>query len=223
MKKSFSFTMVFVALGFSVWFFYPAQEPALMSSQPEQSEMAQQPIAQPSVAIIEKDENSERVGSRAGVEAQVDLPLPVKSAQYHPSQSEAVVDEIEINAESEFPPGLNQNQEVATPNPAFLQNEQQFWDEKTDEVWAASSSDHIADFFEQQDSRLEGAFGSKLNNVECRSTMCKVEVVHDDLKAEQDFGLKFATGLVDQQIKSITFQSEKNPDGRIVEVMYVSK
>jgi len=199
------------ALALSAWVFYQSETPAL------QVQLEPSPV-QNVVAPIEQDEG---LSEQDAIESQINLPATAENVQHQP-QPKSTPESMPVNEDEVEPaPVPDGDQDQVTPNPAFARNEQQFWEEKADKVWAPESSQGIADFFEQNSQ--EESFGSKLSDVECRATLCRVQVVHNDLRAEQEFVMKFASGMSDQDIKSINFQSEKGPDGRIVEVMYMSK
>ena len=102
----------------------------------------------------------------------------------------------------------------------FERDAQAFWNEPVDEIWAQQSSQQISDYFAGLEPR-DGLM-SVLNDVECRTNRCKVEVVHDDQQAVEDFELAFPIRMAGQ-LHGITYQTDERLDGRIAVVMYLSK
>lgn len=113
-----------------------------------------------------------------------------------------------------------QPDETATQNSAFERSAEAFWQESVDEIWAQQSGQQIADYFAE--IGVDDGAMSVLNNVECRSSRCKVEVVHDDQQAVEEFELAFPIRMADS-LHSITYQTDVRQDGRIAVVMYLEQ
>lgn len=95
-----------------------------------------------------------------------------------------------------------------------------FHAQSTDESWSLNSSNQIYAYFDLM-SQEESNFASELRSVECRSSLCKVEVLHDSAVAADEFFLRFP-GSVGGALPSISYQFENMPDGRINVLMFLA-
>lgn len=98
--------------------------------------------------------------------------------------------------------------------------DEDFHAQSTDEHWSLNSSNQIYAYFDQM-SQEESNFGSELRSVECRSSLCKVEVLHDSAVAADEFFLRFP-GSVGGALPSISYQFENMPDGKINVLMFLA-
>lgn len=96
----------------------------------------------------------------------------------------------------------------------------QFLAQSTDEQWSAQSTDQIYGYFNQSNQQPTGSH-AELRSVECRSSLCRVEVVHDDATSADDFYLKFPQE-VGEYLPSITYKVENLPDGKIDVLMFLA-
>lgn len=121
---------------------------------------------------------------------------------------------------SDAPAPAQPYEQSALQDAVFDRAAQAFGQEPVDEIWAQQSSQQIADYF----AELSGADSpaSILNNVECRSSRCKVEVLHEDLQALEDFALRFPLSVTGA-LHNMMFHTEELPDGRIAVVMYLEE
>ncbi len=89
--------------------------------------------------------------------------------------------------------------------------------EAIDATWAAQATDAIEQTLE--DKALEG---SVLHALECRSTLCRVEVTHPNPTARADFMLRFpmAVGLV---LPSMTVRPIEGDDGSSTSSIYLTR
>ncbi len=95
-----------------------------------------------------------------------------------------------------------------------------FHAQSTDEHWSMNSSNQIYAYFDQM-SQQESNFGSELRSVECRASLCKVEVLHESSVAADEFFLRFP-GSVGSALPSISYQFENMPDGKINVLMFLA-
>lgn len=95
-----------------------------------------------------------------------------------------------------------------------------FHAQSTDEQWSLNSSNQIYAYFDQM-SQQESNFGSELRSVECRASLCKVEVLHESAVAADEFFLRFP-GSVGSALPSISYQFENMPDGKINVLMFLA-
>ena len=99
--------------------------------------------------------------------------------------------------------------------------ETQFAEEAVDDAWSAQSGDRISSYFSETAGNMEWS-GSTLGDVQCHSSLCRVEVVHENEQALQEFSLKFPMQMA-QAMPRITYQTEPRNDGRLAMVMYLSR
>jgi hypothetical protein len=216
LSKLFSYVVAAVLVLGTTWYLYPASDSEVVQPPVDlhpPSQTSQEPVAATAEGAITTTQSNVR-GKQ---------PAPTRHGQNRPKRDTIrEVVQNENKSEDVTPSLLEQAQAEPEPNSAYLHDEQQFLNEEADDKWAADSSQHISDSFEQLSSEHEN-FGSKLNGVECHATMCKVQVAHENARAQQDFFMPFATQMLSQQLSGITFQTEKRQDGSVAEIMYVSK
>ena len=96
----------------------------------------------------------------------------------------------------------------------------QFLAQSTDEQWSVQSTDQIYGYFNQLNQQQTGSH-AELRSVECRTSLCRVEVIHDDAASADDFYLKFPQD-VGENLPSITYKIENLPDGKIDVLMFLA-
>jgi len=89
--------------------------------------------------------------------------------------------------------------------------------EAIDATWAAQATDAIEQALE--DKALEG---SVLDALECRSTLCRVEVTHPNPIARADFMLRFPM-KVGQVLPSMTVRPIEGDDGSSTSSIYLAR
>lgn len=89
--------------------------------------------------------------------------------------------------------------------------------EAIDATWAAQATDAVEQAFE--DKALEG---SVLDALECRSTLCRVEVTHPNPTARADFMLRFPM-MVGPVLPSTTTQLIEADDGSSTTWIYLAR
>ncbi|MGH8520166.1 MAG: hypothetical protein ACREU9_01710 [Gammaproteobacteria bacterium] len=88
--------------------------------------------------------------------------------------------------------------------------------EPTDRQWSAETNNLVKQFFEDVEP-----LQVDLSDVECRSTLCRVEVNYKDAAADE-FALRFPMH-VGKALPNITYHYEQHDDGHTSVVMYLAK
>lgn len=99
--------------------------------------------------------------------------------------------------------------------------EGEFAGQPTDNAWAASTRQALHD---RLTSRARSS-SSSLRSIECRSSICRVEVVHQDAAASQQFGERAFTDADERAWNGpvVITPPQANPDGSLVMVMYLGR
>lgn len=149
--------------------------------------------------------------------------LPEKTAQIDASTASMSVSETEIadNApDSTSSPLEAERENTEKQNPAITQISNRFLQEKTDEYWSGKTSDLITSVIDSANQHSD-ALKSAINNVECHSTVCRAEVVHEDQQSAEEFAMTFPL-QVSEALPRITYQLDQRNDGTVGVVMYLS-
>ncbi len=99
--------------------------------------------------------------------------------------------------------------------------EQSFYDQDQDYVWSAQASDTITHFFDSQSVQWDKTH-SELNSLECGAKLCKMEVVHGDQAAADEFALEFPQSVA-VDMPEISYDYETLSNGKISVVMYLTR
>ena len=113
---------------------------------------------------------------------------------------------------------LNEDADSALPVPEqdFFRVEDQFDGEFSQSIWGSKLEQKIDSvFFNMQLN------GSQLIEANCRSTLCRLEINHEDTQEESDF-LQEVAAFLQNSIQYKAFQRLENPDGTITRVVYLS-
>ncbi len=89
--------------------------------------------------------------------------------------------------------------------------------EAIDATWVAQATDAIEQAMEDK-----ALAGSELHDLECRSTLCRVEVAHQNPIARADFMLRFAM-MVGPVLPSMTAQPIEGDDGSSTSSIYLAR
>lgn len=140
------------------------------------------------------------------------------------NQAAATQQNANTETDSEAPPFLSpiDHQTIADEEAEKLISglNDEFYQQDTDEHWSVQSSNQIYSYFDQM-AQTESKGTSELRSVECRTSLCKVEVLHENAAAAEDFFLRFPS-TVNNSLPSISYQFENLPDGRVDVVMYLA-
>ena len=95
--------------------------------------------------------------------------------------------------------------------------ENAFSAEVIDESWSAGMSRFISDTFEN------GNFtDTSLNDIECRSSTCRLSVHHNNAQTAENFIMKFSQSIA-QEFHGITIHNEDGGDGQNDKVMFLDR
>jgi hypothetical protein len=92
-----------------------------------------------------------------------------------------------------------------------------FQTQNTDEQWSADVTDTITAVFANK-SFLD----AELSQVQCRSTLCIVEVEHRDSSAVDEFDMEFQM-QIGGQLPQTNYTSTQNDDGSVTVTMYMAR
>lgn len=206
-------------VGVLVWLSYqtkPIEKPAVAAPAPATQYQQSWRQWQEQVAQIKKQYGMDQTAITATTGANEEsAQAGASSEQAEDSQSAVAQQSISaVQAAPSMPPS------VSARNKSFEKDENQFWQESVDQLWAQQSSQQVVDYFSQ--TQLAHEYLSVLNDVECRTSRCKVEVVHDSPQAAEEFELDFPVNMAGH-LNGVSYQSDQRLDGRIAVVMYLSK
>lgn len=138
---------------------------------------------------------------------QVSSFLP-SASQEKASDKKSIPPELDITAL------MNASATARRENLAKLDDE--FKSEARDEQWSLNMKQKITVFFEN-----DKAAQSSVSSMDCHSTICQIEVKHDNKEAEEKFSLEFPFSL-GSSFSSTTFGNRiEDPDGSSSVVMYL--
>lgn len=103
--------------------------------------------------------------------------------------------------------------------------EKDFQSEMVEKEWASKTSSAIRDVFNAigtQGNKWPELNGSSLQNVECRSSLCKLEVDHADQKAVMGFMRNFQ-GSIGRSLPRMVRELQQNPDGSFTTHAYMAR
>lgn len=92
-----------------------------------------------------------------------------------------------------------------------------FLAEPTDRQWSAETNNLVEQFFEDVEP-----LKVDLSYVECRSTLCRVEVNYNDAAAADEFALRFPMH-VGKALPNVTYHYEQHDDGHTSVVMHLAR
>lgn len=92
-----------------------------------------------------------------------------------------------------------------------------FMSENIDYQWSAQTSDLIAQNLENSEQ-----IKTDLESLECRATLCRVEVNHHDASIAEEFELQFPL-QVGEALPQINYLYEPQDDGSVSVVMYLAR
>lgn len=92
-----------------------------------------------------------------------------------------------------------------------------FQTQDTDEQWSSGVTDSITAVFSDK-----GFTNTALSQVQCRSTLCIVEVEHSDSSAAEEFTMHFQEQL-GNQLPQTSYASSQNDDGSVTVTMYMAR
>lgn len=92
-----------------------------------------------------------------------------------------------------------------------------FLTEPTDGQWSTETTNLITQFFESGEK-----MPIDLSGVECRSTLCRVEVNHNDATAVDELALRFPMH-VGKALPQIAYHYKQHDDGHTSVVMYLAR
>lgn len=101
--------------------------------------------------------------------------------------------------------------------------EQNFLQQKTDMGWANAASTLIQQVLDTPGKANESEFAdTAIRSIECRSTLCKIEVTHSNMSSMRRFIDDFPSSL-GNELPRMAFQQHQNPDGSIDMYVYIAK
>jgi len=217
MKKLIVLCCVACGIGALTWsFFQMAPKRAPIVSQAPVTQYQQDWRSwQEQVAQIKKQYGLDQVTTVSVTNEDEFVPVPASTASVIDSQTAIVQQSINAGRSAPSEPPA-----VSPRNKSFEKDESLFWRESVDDIWAQQSSQQVVDYFSQTQSGRDDM--SVLNDVECRSSRCKGEVVHDNPQAAEEFELDFPATMAGH-LNGITYRTDQRLDGRIAVVMYLSK
>jgi hypothetical protein len=92
-----------------------------------------------------------------------------------------------------------------------------FQTQDTDEQWSADVTESIAAVFADKSFS-----NTALSQVQCRSTLCVVEVEHGDSSAADEFDLEFQI-QIGSKLPRTNYTSSQNDDGSVTVTMYMAR
>ena len=144
------------------------------------------------------------------------------------SSSDTVAD---AGAQTSPPPPSPEQTSSPPPSPeqasgdaqrALIGNlENQFDNESRDNTWSANASAAITSYFDNLSSNGKGQT-SYLDSVDCRSSLCKVEVTNVNAEAAQEFAMTFPM-TVGPELPSATYDYHPRANGQVDLTLYLSK
>ena len=99
--------------------------------------------------------------------------------------------------------------------------ENQFDNESRDNTWSANASATITAYFDNLPNNGNGQ-SSYLDSVDCRSSLCKVEVTNVNSEAAQAFAMTFPMA-VGPELPSATYDYHPRANGQVDLTLYLSK
>jgi hypothetical protein len=109
---------------------------------------------------------------------------------------------------------LQDQQEAIAAEQRIEQIETSFQGEAQDASWAQSTSDKIYQFLES-----EMLTGTSIIDLECRSTVCRIEVSHRSFDDQENFDLNFGVDMP-HAFSKFTLSRTEHDDGTTSTVMY---
>lgn len=88
--------------------------------------------------------------------------------------------------------------------------------EETDLKWANNITDRVQNAFISEELA-----GSQLSNIECRSTLCRIEVQHDNKSQYDQFNLWFPMKIAEYIQSMAGNETTKEADGKIVSSIFL--
>lgn len=89
--------------------------------------------------------------------------------------------------------------------------------QRVDRRWAQAVGSHLRDVMAG-----EAMMGSSLAAVDCRSTLCRIEIVHNDEESFDAFQSQFPIMVADE-LPAMTMDHRAQGDGSMVTVLYASR
>lgn len=99
---------------------------------------------------------------------------------------------------------------------SIIKLDDQFHSEATDEQWSIDTKQKITVFFENNET-----VQSSISSMACHSTMCQIEVKHENKEAEEKFNLEFPFSLGDSFSSTTYGNQTEYGDGSSSVVMYL--
>ncbi|MCH9697566.1 MAG: hypothetical protein K0U68_05635 [Gammaproteobacteria bacterium] len=138
-----------------------------------------------------------------------------KLSNHHNEDNYSVGNDLIKSAEMK-PPMINQEQQDKEfERIDIIKNA--FQAEQTDTQWSMEITDSITSFFNSTN-----ASGSVLSQVNCRTTLCIVEVEYENTSAMDEFDLDFQLHMASQLPQS-NYATEQNDDGSLTVTMYMAR
>jgi hypothetical protein len=101
---------------------------------------------------------------------------------------------------------------------------QSFQAESLNQQWASEVKQNITNYFDSSKNENQNeTTQSTALSIECRSTMCRMEVMHENEEVKEKFDLEFLSSLGDS-FPSITYgQQGENSDGSFSAVLFLER
>lgn len=128
---------------------------------------------------------------------------------------DAELDTEFLHAQAEEEHLIAQEQDLELGEMRAQSNQEEFAAETTDEVWSQQASVFLQDVFAS--SELQGTF---VDGITCKSTLCRIDVAHDDIAQRADFEIKFPL-LITEKFPSVAMQANDAGEGSSTTVAYL--
>lgn len=122
-------------------------------------------------------------------------------------------------AEQQSPPSAI-TEGASAADTAITDIHNQFLQENINESWSENTRHLITQLFDTT-NKEEQSVNSALNNLQCRATVCRAEIVHQDRQSAEEFALRFPQQLAGV-LPEVTYQNDIHEDGTVSVVMYLA-